>query len=169
MINLNPAELSSKWTFVNIDTMKAYEFDAFGNRIGGPSALEALRAVAANPVACAHMVHAYVGAFGMVFLGWPLSSKHQTNPHCIFGVIVIGYFKYESSGRGGKHAHGQILQPPLQAANLRRLLSKGDEFQERLFEFLESFACSYLPWPSAPPSNVVESECACLERWVMIA
>jgi hypothetical protein len=72
------------------------------------------------------------------------------NPKCIFGEIQVAYFKYESSGRGGKHGHGQILQRALQADNLKRLFSENrTNMQSMLYDFMESFASSVFPWPSS--------------------
>lgn len=149
MINLNPSESSLCWTFTMIG-QPPWVYDAFGKPQGRPNHLDALRAVAANPVACAKVIHACLALFNEVFLGWPLGADRQANPNCLFGPIVALYMKYESSGRGGKHAHGQILQPPLQAANLKKLLDDSEDMQQTLFKFMESIACSYLPAPASP-------------------
>ena len=145
MINLNPSELNLHWTFTLAGV--PYTFDAAGRPQGRPGQLDALRIVAANPVACAQSIQAYLSAFCDVFLGWPMESKRQSNPDCLFGVIKAAYLKFESSGRGGLHAHGQILQPPLQAQKLQQLMKDGHVMQKRVFEFMESFCTSYLPWP----------------------
>lgn len=148
MINLNPTEVNLHWTFkLSADSKGAYTFDSFGNPVGRSSSVECLRTVAANPVACADAIHAVFSAFAAIYMGWPMDSKRQTNPNCLFGPILAAYMKYESSGRGGKHAHGQILQPPLQVDNLKRLMDDTPAMQQRFFDFVEGFAASYLPWP----------------------
>lgn len=74
------------------------------------------------------------------------------DPDCLFGVIYAMYLKYESSQRGGLHAHGQTCQPFLQAEQLRRMMADGTVFQEHLFAFFESLMCAYFPVPQCPPS-----------------
>jgi hypothetical protein len=149
MINLNPSEANLHWTFTLAGV--PYKFDAMGvPEKGALAGWERLRTVAANPVACAQAIRAIMAAFFAIFLGWPLESKHQVNPHCLFGLILAAYLKYEDSGRGGLHGHGQLIQAALQTANLKKLMEDGEAMQERLFQFMESFATSYLPWPSKP-------------------
>jgi hypothetical protein len=148
MINLNPAELGSEWTFKLAG--KAYSFDAFGKPVGRPSVMDSLRLVAANPVACAEFIHAFFAAFCEVFLGWPMGSSKQTNPGCLFGAIYAAYLKYESSGRGGKHGHGQVAQAVLRAIWLAKFMSEGTAMQDLLFAFMESFSCACFPSPTRP-------------------
>lgn len=148
MINLNPSELNMHWTFVLAG--HPYKFDAFGKPNGRLPQLDCLRVVAADPVACAQAIRAMMAAFVDVFLGWPMGSKRQVNAACLFGLILALYLKYEDSGRGSLHGHGQALQPVLQATRLREIFEQSEEMQQRLFEFMESFATAYLPWPGSP-------------------
>lgn len=69
----------------------------------------------------------------------------QKNENCVFGKVLVAYFKFESSGRGGIHAHGQCIQPTLQAKNLERLFAEGETMQQLLYNFIETFSCTYLP------------------------
>lgn len=66
------------------------------------------------------------------------------------------YLKYESSQRGGLHAHGQTCQPFLQAEQLRRMMADKTVFEEHLFAFFESVMCAYFPEPGkniSPPTR----------------
>ncbi len=76
----------------------------------------------------------------------------QINPDCLFGVIYAMYLKYESSQRGGLHAHGQTCQPFLQAEQLRRMMADKSVFEEHLYAFFESVMCAYFPVPIRHPS-----------------
>jgi hypothetical protein len=154
MINLNPSESGSQWTFALAG--KPYTFMACGrpkmasadDPDGRPNVFEALKLVAANPVACADAIHAIISAFSAIFLGWPMDAKKQQNSSCLFGEIHMLYFKYESSGRGSKHMHGQITQPALQVDRLMKLMGEGNAMQARMYNFMESFSMSYIPDPS---------------------
>lgn len=115
-LNLSPSELGAKWTFDLAG--EAYEFDYEGRPTNRPHLLQCKRIIAANPVACADFLMAYLRAFTEVFCGWPMGSDRQTNPNSLFGIIYAMYLKYESSQRGGLHAHGQTCQPFLQVCAL---------------------------------------------------
>lgn len=65
----------------------------------------------------------------------------------MFGPLLMAYFKFESSGRGGMHGHGQCLSPVLQAKNLQKIFEQHHDMQEHLFQFMESFSSTYLPHP----------------------
>lgn len=65
------------------------------------------------------------------------------------------YLKYESSQRGGLHAHGQLIQRFLQAEHLRRLMADERAFKEHLFAFFESVMCAYFPVPVRHPSPII--------------
>lgn len=80
----------------------------------------------------------------------------QKNPDCLFGVILAMYLKYESSTRGGLHAHGQTCQPFLQAEQLRRMMADETVFKEHLFAFFESVMCAYFPVPTHHPTPTAQ-------------
>jgi hypothetical protein len=146
MMNLCPSETCMAWTFELAG--KAYTFDVLGRPQGRPSVTESLRVVATNFFACAHAIHAYMAAFAAVFLGWPMGATSQVNQACLFGVVLAYFLKYEGSGRGGKHGHGQAIQPVLQSQNLRRLFEGGDgTVRDQIYAFTEGLMCSYVPTP----------------------
>jgi len=147
MFNLCPGEQFSEWTFALAG--KEYKFDKYGKPEGRPETLECLKTVAQNPDACAHFIQAYLEAFCDIFLGWPMGSAKQVNPDCMFGVLLAAYLKYEASGRGGKHAHGQAIQAYLHFKNLENIMKNG-QMASHLFTFMESVACSYFPSPEKP-------------------
>ena len=147
MFNLCPGEQFSEWTFKL--SGKEYKFDTYGKPEGRPTTLDCLRIVAQNPDSCAHFIHAYIAAFCDIFLGWPMGSAKQVNPDCMFGVLLMAYLKYEASGRGGKHAHGQTIQAYLQFLNLENMMKNGG-MAKALYAFMESVACSYFPSPENP-------------------
>jgi Helitron helicase-like domain at N-terminus len=150
MLNLCPFESASPHTFTLMG--KPYTFDRAGLPIGRPNYIDCLSAVASNPVACAQFLHAYMCAFQHRMLGWPAGASKQVDVNCIFGVVTFAYMKYESSGRGGKHAHGQIVQPVLQTKRLEKLFSEGSAVEKCLYDFMEGFCCSVMP---SPDSRVV--------------
>jgi hypothetical protein len=145
-LNLCPSELGSEWTFAMAG--KKYSFDALGMASDRPHVKQCQRIVAENPVACAEMIHAYMQAFAEIFLGWPMDAERQDNPDCIFGVILAAYLKYESSTRGGKHGHGQICQPALQAQRLKAMLEDAPMFQYQLHGFMEAVMMAFFPTPA---------------------
>ena len=143
MLNLCPSESATHWIFT-LSGGETITFDCFGKPENRPGTAQVMKIVSANPKACADFLDAYFRSFFEVFLGWDMASDKQTNPNCIFGLIYSAYMKYETSGRGGKHGHGQICQPALQSANLHKLLNQGEATQKMLFDFMESFACTYI-------------------------
>lgn len=109
--------------------------------------------IADNPVACAEFLNAYLAAFADIFLGWPMDSDSQQKANCLFGEILAYYYKYESSTRGGIHAHGQLIQRFLQAQFLRDLVmnKNGDDmFINKLYSFFEATMCAFFPVPEKP-------------------
>lgn len=118
-INLSPSELGAKWTFDLAG--EAYQFDYDGRPTNRPHIEQCQRIIAANPVACADFLMTYLRAFTDVFCGWPMGSDRQVNPDSLFGVIHAMYLKYESSQRGGLHAHGQMCQPFLQVCSFAHM------------------------------------------------
>ena len=143
MINLCPHDGNMHWVFTMAD--KGYTFDACGRPQGRPNATECSRIVAANFFSCAHGMHAYFAAFCDVYLGWPMGATTQLNPDCLFGIILTFMQRYETNTRGGMHEHAQANQPTLQATNVLSMLADSAFMQDRLFEFAESIACSYMP------------------------
>ena len=145
MLNLCPYELNSPWTFTLAG--RAYRFDAMGRPEGRPPHIECMNIIAANPLSCAEFLHAYFAAFCDVILGWPMHSKRQLRSNCLFGVISVAYMKYESSGRGGKHAHGQICQPLFQQTRLAELFAQGNAVQKQLFDLMDHLTSGLMPTP----------------------
>ena len=150
-MNLSPAEIGSEWTF----RLAGHEYNLGldGRPTNRPHTMECKRIIAANPVACADFLMSYLRAFTEIFLGWPMDSSFQTNPDCFFGPCFVAYLKYESSARGGLHAHGQAIQRILQTKNLQKLLEAGI-FQNELCGFFEGLMCAYFPVPQAPHSDL---------------
>ena len=151
-VNLNPSETSAKWTFELAG--EKYEHDIEGYPSTRPHIVDCKRIIAANPVACADFLMAYLRGFVEVFCGWPMDSDHQVNPDCLFGLIRLMYLKYESSQRRGLHAHGQLCQPVLQHERLKQIMMDGT-LLEHLFNYFENIMCAYFPvpeYPMAPPA-----------------
>jgi hypothetical protein len=154
-MNLCPSENTSKWTFDAAE--KPYEIDFDGRPHNRPHITQCKQIIAENPVACAQFLHAYLAAFADIFLGWPMGEERQRNPFCLFGALLGAYYKYESSTRGGLHAHGQLIQRFLQSKFLRDLIADKDGngmFKDKLFAFFESTMCAFFPVPDRPLSNV---------------
>ena len=151
-INLSPSEAGFEWTF----HLAGHDYqinDLTGDPEERPNTAQCYRIIAENPVACAEFLHSYMRAFCAVMLGWPMESDHQVDHNCLFGRICVAYLKYESSTRGGKHAHGQILQPSLQAKRLQQLMADNstDRVVERqLHGFMESVMTAFFPVPTRP-------------------
>lgn len=143
-INLNPSETSAKWTFDLAG--EKYEHDIEGYPSTRPHIVDCKRIIAANPVACADFLMAYLHGFVKVFCGWPMDSERQVNPECLFGLIRLMYLKYESSQRRGLHAHGQLCQPFLQHERLKQIIIDGT-LVEHLFGYFENIMCAYFPVP----------------------
>jgi hypothetical protein len=155
MINLCPHDGNMHWVFNMAG--KDYTFDAAGYPQGRPNAAECSRTVAANFFSCAHGMQAFFAAFCHVYLGWPMGATAQLNPDCLFGVVLAFIQRYETNMRGGLHEHGQAVQPTLQSGNVLRMLNHSAFMQDRLFEFMESISCSYMPFvhtsPAPPPKG----------------
>ena len=150
-LNLSPAEIGSEWTFILAG--EEYKLGLDGRPTNRPDTLQCKRIIAANPVACADFLMSYLRAFCEIFLGWPMDSDCQTNPNCLFGPLYAAYLKYESSARGGLHAHGQCIKRILQTRNLQKLIEAGI-FQNELCGFFEGLMCAYFPVPQRPPSDI---------------
>jgi hypothetical protein len=131
---------------------QSYKFNDQGFPVGRPHLTQCYRIIAENPVAAAEMLHAYMRAFTAVFLGWPMDCDTQKTKDCLFGPIRVAYLKYESSTRGGKHAHGQILQPALQAKQLHKLMSERTAVEYQLHGFMESIMTTFFPIPTRAPT-----------------
>jgi hypothetical protein len=145
MINLCPAEVASYWVFEMGEPKTEYKFHVLtGEPDGRPPKLEALRYIAKNFLACEHFFRTYLEAFCVLFLGWPLGAAKQTNPDCIFGIILKILWSFEESGRLGIHGHATCTMPVLQPANLKKLCESGD-MKRMLLWFAESLATSYMP------------------------
>ena len=141
MMNLCISEQDAQWTFELAG--KAYTFNEKGKPEGRPAIGERLRIIAANPVACAEFFVAYVAAFCEVFLGWPMESPCQVNANCFFGRVDDADLKYEASGRGGFHAHGQAILAYFEAANVQRILEEGGAVRQRLHEVMEGIMTQF--------------------------
>ena len=149
-LNLCPSETGAEWTFYLADV--GLRVDDTGRLENRPHTSQCYRIIAANPVAAAEFLHCYMRAFCTTFLGWPMECERQQQPNCLFGRICVAYLKNESSTRGGKHAHGQILQPALQAARLKELITNGSTMEYQLHSFMDGVMTAYFPIPTAPPS-----------------
>lgn len=147
-INLCPSETGSEWTFslAGCD----YTIDDHGKPEDRPHTTQCYRIVAENPVAAAEFLHVYMRAICDIIFGWPMESDRQVNPNCLFGKICVAYLKYESSTRGGKHAHGQVLQPPLQAARLQALMDERKPVEHLLHSFMNGIMTAFFPIPEKP-------------------
>ena len=75
MMNLNPAEIGSEWTFHL--SGRPFKYDAFGQPKGRPGYGESYQIIASNFQASAKFLHAFFAAFTAVFLGWPMNEKKQ--------------------------------------------------------------------------------------------
>jgi hypothetical protein len=149
-INLSPSEIGAKWTFDLAGESYTHDFD--GRPSDRPHLVQCKQIIAANPVACAEFLMAYLRGFVAVFCGWPMGSDRQVNPDCLFGAIHALYLKYESSTRGGLHAHGQAIQRFLQALHLRKFMADTDAVKEHLFAFFEALTWAFFPVPQYAPT-----------------
>jgi len=154
MINLCPSELSARWVFVigEPQPLEPYEFDnATGECRGRLPTASARRYVSQNFWACADFFHAYMLAFNEIMLGWPMEGHYvQSNPSCLFGVVLSWMWSYEESNRGGIHAHGLVTMRTLQAENLKKLCIGNAIMQRRIIEFSEAIACAMMPQDPPP-------------------
>ena len=147
-LNLSPSEMGSEWTFRLAG--EKYVFDIDGRPTDRPHVSQCKSIIANNPVACAEFLMAYLRGFTECFLGWPMESDRQTEPNCLFGALHAAYLKYESSQRGGLHAHGQLIQKFLQTEHLRNFMRNGSVMEDNLFAFFESTMCAFFPTPDRP-------------------
>jgi hypothetical protein len=76
-LNLSPSELGAKWTFELAG--EAYSHDYDGRPTDRPHLMQCKQLIAANPVACAEFLTAYLRAFVDVFCGWPMGSDKQVS------------------------------------------------------------------------------------------
>lgn len=160
-INLCPSEAGFEWTFHLAGHEYKIDPDT-GHPVDRPNIAQCYRIIAENPVAAAEFLHAYMRAFCAVCLGWPMECDRQQDSNCLFGRICVAFLKYESSTRGGKHAHGQILQPALQAERLKKLFTDTNRMEHHLHAFMESVMTAFFPVPTAPPSDNIT---VCTELW----
>lgn len=77
MINLNPSEIGSEWTFIL--SGYRYSFALTGKPNNRPPFLKCRKIIAENPQACAKFLHNFFAAFADVFLGWPMNAKKQAS------------------------------------------------------------------------------------------
>jgi len=149
MINLGPAELAAWWVFeMGEPRTSRYTFASGDGAVQGrPERDQARQFVAKNFWACAEFFHTYLRAFNAILLGWSLEDHKQTNPGCLFGIVLARMWCPEESSRGGAHAHGLVTLPLLQARNLKRLSQgpQGRVMQQRILEFSEALACAMMP------------------------
>jgi hypothetical protein len=147
-INLNPSELHSGLSM----TLAGHEYTytasgAPATGAGGrPNNNSVARLLAANPTACAQFFHAFITAFIGSFLGFGPGEGKQRPGRWLFGRVLAYGFKPETGGRGGLHAHGPIIQPQLQAAQLQQYLSTpaGEQY---VLKMLGGMICQALPTP----------------------
>lgn len=79
---------------------------------------------------------------------WP-----QINAMCLFGKVDAYFFKWETSGRGAIHAHGEVWLPDLHPRRLRRLLTD-DSTRTLITRFMESLCVMVAPGTSPIESDL---------------
>ncbi len=150
-LTINPSELNARLNF----ELAGHPYGVTGEfgapDDGRPSQLERWRIVARNPVAAAEYFRLIIDAFCAVYMGWPIGSTRQLNPDCLYGVIKALYFKWESSGRGAAHGHGQPTQRDLEPRRLWWLLTES-EHKDEWVAFLEQQMCQWYPDGWAGPA-----------------
>lgn len=121
---------------------------SFSRAENAPDVMTKLRVVASDPVGCAKFFNLFLCAFCDVFLGYPIGAKEQKfldgKPCGLFGRVLAYMFKFESSGRGGIHAHGVIIQPDLQATRLQAITTD-PLTKAKLLNFLEHTMSQVIP------------------------
>jgi hypothetical protein len=103
-----------------------------------PDRLQRWNSISSNPVICAQYFQCFMQAFQVVCLGWEPGAKVQTNPNCMFGEVKGYFFKYENTGKGDLHAHGNIIAPALQPHNL---LAWAHDKPEQLSALIDAVMC----------------------------
>lgn len=68
----------------------------------------------------------------------------QLRPDCLFGKVDAWFLKWETSGRGGLHDHGDVWQPDLSPSRLTKLLQNSDT-RCHMTSFLESVCVMVAP------------------------
>jgi len=161
-VTLNPSELSAGIVFEMCGAGYSYATDT-GIPTGAPGAMERWKIIASNPVVCAEFFRVYVLAFIETFLGWPRGAPCQVNQDCVFGPVVAWYLKFQVMTRGALHAHGNIIQPQLQPASVRKLFDSPTG-KRRLQGLMQSLMMQRLPspyscaLPRVTASRLTESE-----------
>ena len=145
MCNLCPTEMGAVLVFKMGSPMQEYTFEVNGNPSGRLDKDECRRYIAKNWYACAHFFETYFQAFHDVFMGWPLSSRVQINPNCLFGILLSLVAHKEESGRKGAHSHSIATQPFWQTENLRKLFAEGEAMQQSILKFGEALMRAYMP------------------------
>lgn len=114
-----------------------------------------LQVIANNPVAVADCFQLHLDAFQTVFYGWPPGAHQQQDPTCLFGPVRGFFFKTETSGRGGLHAHSPVCCPHLQPAALRAFFAGQEQHAgpPPVVLFMESIMRQWLPHPLHSPSE----------------
>jgi hypothetical protein len=153
----NPSELHNASAVQLLSFDVAYDMNsaAMGEPTDMPGMMNRWRAVAANPVACAHHFNVYRNAVWDVFYGWPRGDTglHQAQGDCRFGRIRAIVDRAEHSSRGGLHPHMLVAQTDMQPACLRQLQGHPDGLKQ-LQLFCEQLSCKHMPngW-HVPGSN----------------
>lgn len=141
----NPSELNAPIMFELAGHKFTFdEQTPQGLPVGRPTMSDRWRIVAQHCVANATYMRLFLDAVQTELFGWPAGAKRQANPNALFGRITSFFWKLESSGRGGIHAHGNISQPDLQPTRLKGYLCS-PEFQQRLFDFIDGMASQVQP------------------------
>lgn len=68
---------------------------------------------------------------------------------CLFGKVDAYFFKWETSGRGAIHAHGEVWLPDLHPTRLEKLLTNATT-QEIIKVFVESLCVMVAPGYKEP-------------------
>ncbi|GLC47430.1 hypothetical protein PLESTF_000311700 [Pleodorina starrii] len=111
LLNFNPSPLDSHIVFYLAG--RPYKFSRDGIPEGRPDIVERWRLIATNPQAAAVYLKLLISAVCDVLLGWPAGAAKQANSGCLFGHVLVWFFKYESNQAGDLHAHGCIWQAEL--------------------------------------------------------
>lgn len=85
-LNLSPSELGAKWTFELAGESYTHDYD--GRPTNRPHVVQCKQLIAANPVACADFLTAYLRAFVDVFCGWPMDSDRQVRLVMLYQLVM---------------------------------------------------------------------------------
>ncbi|GLC49610.1 hypothetical protein PLESTB_000267100 [Pleodorina starrii] len=144
LLNFNPSPLDSHIVFYLAG--RPYKFSRDGIPEGRPDIVERWRLIATNPQAAAVYLKLLISAVCDVLLGWPAGAAKQANSGCLFGHVLVWFFKYESNQAGDLHAHGCIWQAELASPRLHDVLAAEDTAR-RLTSFLENPSCAFFVQP----------------------